>query len=478
MMEIPDNITHITNDSREVRPGSLFLAYPGGVCDGRQYLVEAITKGAAVLMLEARDAEKFLPAGYAVPMIKVENLARQQSAIAAAFYGHPSQHMQVVGVTGTNGKTSVTQFIAQALQALRQPCGVIGTLGNGLYPHLHKGTHTTPDPIQCQRLLSELRQQGAKSVAMEVSSHSLDQRREAAVCFAVAVFTNLTRDHLDYHGSMEAYGQAKQRLFEHEECQTVVINIDDAFGRQLIKQPFIKNKRQCLSYSLQDARATLFVQSVIATDEGFQLQCRVDGQPFAFSLPLVGRFNISNSLATLGALLALGVESADLPQAMQALQPVNGRMQVWRGAGGVTVVVDYAHTPDALSQALGALREHCSGNLWCVFGCGGDRDRGKRAEMAKVAQALADRIVLTNDNPRSESPDQIIADILEGFIEPQTIQIERDRERAIQQAIQQAAASDIILIAGKGHEDYQIIGDNTFAFSDSKVVQQQLQWLK
>lgn len=478
MFAIPPFITDITNDSRQVKPGCLFLALPGEQIDGRHFIAQAIAKGAAAVWYEATDSHAgWLPDCTSVPLVPVTNLAEQQSAIAAQFFANPSASLRVIGVTGTNGKTSITHFIAQALTALRARCGVIGTLGNGLPSHLQAATHTTPDAIQLQRELNRQQGMGIDSVAMEVSSHSLQQGRVNAVAFDVAVFTNLTRDHLDYHGSMEAYGRAKQRLFEMPNLSAAVINGDDVFGQALIRCDAVKRLPHCLTYSLSDANATVSALDIQAQATGYRVIVQVAAQRVSVECALLGRFNISNVLAVFTTLLALGYQPRAIADALSELKAVLGRMQIIKKPGRPAVVVDYAHTPDALRQALLAVREHCAGKLWCVFGCGGDRDRGKRADMGQVAAQYSDHVILTNDNPRTEDATQIIDDIQRGMRGAVPCRVELDRAQAIALAISLAKPDDSILVAGKGHEDYQIIGTKRLSFSDSIVVHEKLQSL-
>lgn len=465
-------VRDVTQDSRLVQPGALFLAYPGETVDGRDFMSQAIAQGASAILYEP-SATFQPPVSSDVPILPVENLSVRCSEIAGQFYDHPSARMQVVGVTGTNGKTSCTQFLAQALHHLGQPCGIVGTLGQGVYPDLRRTTHTTPDAVAVQKQLHQFLEQGARHVAMEVSSHSLVQHRVAVVDFDIAVFTNLSRDHLDYHGDMENYGRAKARLFEMPSIQKAVINVDDPFGRVLAER--FEKKYPVLRYALAAEDADIRVQAVRTLPAGFDVTLSVLGQRKTLTVPLMGRFNLSNVLAVLGSLLQLGVALDVAVCVLAVLQGVPGRMQRFGGSGKPWVIVDYAHTPDALAQALQALRAHCAGRVWCVFGCGGDRDRGKRAQMGAIAAQYSDAVVVTNDNPRSESPDAIAQDILSGMPANVSTQVELDREKAIMHAIGLANPEDIVLVAGKGHEAEQRIGDKTFAFSDSQVVLQQLQ---
>lgn len=446
-------------DSRAVQPGWLFLALPGARSDGRQHITEAVAAGARAVAYEAADGFGCTPG---VPALPVAGLRGRLSAIAGRFYGEPSHQLGVLGVTGTNGKTSVSQMLAQALQLLGEPCGVIGTLGSGMPGQLQAHGMTTPDPLGVQRQLAELLQQGARWVSMEVSSHALDQQRVAAVRMRVGLFTNLSRDHLDYHGDMHSYGEAKARLFTEQPIEAAVINLDDQLGASLPA----RCKVPVIGYSLQQPQAQLFADQLVFDADGIHARVHWQGRSHALHSPLLGRFNLYNLLAVLGGLLAVQqpIETS-LPLLAQVQAPA-GRMQRLGGNGQPLVVVDYAHTPDALHNALAALRAHTRGRLLCVFGCGGERDRGKRPLMAAVAEAGADRVLVTSDNPRGEVAQTIIEEILAGLQQPQRAVVQVDRAQAIRQAILQADAGDVILLAGKGHEDYQEIAGVKYPFSD------------
>ena len=452
-------------DSRRVKPGDLFLALPGMVVDGRDFIGDAVASGAVAIVYETADG--FVLRGTPVPAFGVTDLRRQIGIIADRFYGTPSQRIVVVGVTGTNGKTTCTQLLAQALDQPPRRCAVIGTLGYGFPGALNASIHTTPDAVTVHRLMADFIDQGAAQVAMEVSSHALEQGRVNGVSFDVAVFTNLTRDHLDYHGDMETYGQAKAGLFAVPGLKQAVINHDDAFGRRLLSG--IGAPVRVLSYGLEggDVRA----HEVHPLPDGLLLRVTTPDGDMELRSPLVGRFNAYNLLAVLTTLLVLGVKPEDAAARLACAQAPSGRVERFGGAKGLPlVVVDYAHTPDALEKILLALREHTRGKLWCVFGCGGDRDRGKRPAMGEIAERLADRVVLTDDNPRHEPGDAIITDILGGMrASPEII---RDRRAAIAAAIRGCGEGDIVLIAGKGHEDYQQVGDERLPYSDREVIRE------
>jgi UDP-N-acetylmuramoyl-L-alanyl-D-glutamate--2,6-diaminopimelate ligase len=455
-------ISGITLDSRSVQHGWLFLAVPGARTDGRAYIAGAYSRGAAAAVYEANGFETDARSANA---IGVRALRQHIGAIADRFYGAPSRKLKVVGVTGTNGKTTTTHLLAQVLDRPEARCGLIGTLGSGFPGQLDPSLHTTPDAVSVQRLMAEFVNAGAKTVCMEVSSHALDQARVAGVAFDIAVFTNLTRDHLDYHGDMDAYAAAKARLFDFPHLKAVVINQDDAFGRELIERT--RGRAQVLSFGLRggDVRAL----SVETSPQGLALTVSTPHGETPLRSPLLGRFNAANLLAVLAVLLVAGVPLTEAANALAHAQPVAGRMERFGGSTGQPlVVVDYAHTPDALEKVLQALREHTHGRLVCVFGCGGDRDRGKRPQMGRIAEQLADVVILTNDNPRHEDPTSIINEIASGM--QTTPSAVPDRAQAIRTALSEARAGDIVLVAGKGHEDYQQVGDRRLAYSDRDTV--------
>ena len=462
-------IRELTLDSRHVRAGDLFLAVPGGKLDGRAHIADALQRGAAAVAYEVEGAT-VLPITD-VPLIPVKGLAAQLSDIAGRFYGEPSRHLNLVGVTGTNGKTSVTQLVAQALDLLGQHCGIVGTLGTGFYGALQSGLHTTPNPIAVQATLADLKKAGAKAVAMEVSSHGLDQGRVSALAFDVAVLTNLSRDHLDYHGTMQAYGQAKAKLFAWNDLRCRVINLDDAFGRQLAAQP---QDSRLIGYSLEDSSAYLYCREAHFDDEGVRATLVTPQGEHHLRSTLLGRFNLSNVLAAIGALLGLDYPLDEILRVLPKLEGPVGRMQRLGGGARPLVVVDYAHTPDALEKVLMALRPHAKGRLLCLFGCGGDRDRGKRPLMAATVERLADGVLVTDDNPRSEDPAQIFADIRAGFTAVDNVTFVAGRGVAIAQLIAGASADDVIVLAGKGHEDYQEINGERQPFSDLVEAQRAL----
>ncbi len=462
-------VTGLAIDSRSVRSGDVFLAYPGESVDGRQFIEQAVARGAVAVIAEQGYGRADLP----VPVIQVAQLRDQISAIADRFYDRPSAAMRVIGVTGTNGKTSCTQLLAQALRLLGKPCGVIGTLGNSLTvteQQKNSGSGlTTPDPIALQAQLAQWRDQQVQHVAMEVSSHGLVQARVNGVRFGAAVFTNLTRDHLDFHGSMAEYGAAKARLFDMPDLEFAVINRDDAFGVELIEK--IGERLSVFDYSMHNIDAAIAVRTAEFHAHGVSAQVKTPWGDIALRSHLLGDFNLSNLLAVIGVLGQLQISAADIAALLPQLDPIAGRMQRVAAEADIEVVVDYAHTPDALEHALAAARRHCLGELWCVFGCGGDRDAGKRPLMGELAARLADRVVLTSDNPRSENPQHILDQIAAGIDAANSAKMirEDDRAAAIGFAVRHAQAGDLVLLAGKGHEDYQLIGREIRPFNDVMV---------
>lgn len=470
---VPDGlvVTGLSQDSRGLRPGDAFLAIPGFGTHGLRFAGQARAAGAAAVVYEPPA-----PEGVEVPedAIAVPGLRGRIGAMADRFHGSPSAAMTVVGVTGTNGKTSTVQMLAQAWSLRGRRAGSIGTLGAGLVGAVEPTGFTTPQVSQMHALLAGLRGAGADAVAMEVSSHALDQGRVDAVRFAVGVFTNLTRDHLDYHGDMDAYGAAKARLFRAPGLRAAVVNLDDTHGRALFAQ--LPPGVQAIGASARGRDgARVRARNVVLDAGGIAFELAVGDEVHALRTPLLGRFNVDNMLAVAGVLDALGEAPADIAAALSGLGPVAGRMNRLGGHGQPLVVVDYAHTPDALEQALASLRGHARGRIVCVFGCGGERDRGKRPQMAEIAGRMADAVVVTDDNPRREDGDAIVADILEGFLDRSGVVVERDRRAAIQRAVGEAGPGDIVLIAGKGHEPYQEIDGVRHPFDDAEVARAALE---
>ena len=449
-------IGRLCNDSRQAQPGDLFLAVPGRRTSGERHLEEAVNAGVAAVLI---DASVPAPVGLSVPVLALPDLAARQGIIAARFFGEPSQALTVIGITGTNGKTSVSHFLAQCLPR----CGILGTEGNGFPGRLEPARHTTPDPLVLQSWLARLRGEGARTVAMEVSSHALHQQRTAGVHFDTAVYTNLGHDHLDYHRDLDDYAAAKTGLFASVGLRAAVLNADDAHCDRMAAAlvPGVRTLRY-------GVRAGELRGSADVRPGG--LLIKIDS-PFGqahFASPLLGEFNLYNLLAVLGTLLLADVSFADAIEKLQELTPVPGRMQTLRQPGAPLVVVDYAHNPPALESVLIALRAHlpAGGRLWCVFGCGGERDVAKRPVMGELAVRLADRVVVTDDNPRGEDPAAIAAAILAGMPGSDGVELIRDRAAAIGHAVASAAVRDVVLIAGKGAECYQIVGAQRRPFSD------------
>ena len=477
-------IRRLINDSRAVRPGDTFVAYPGQSRDGREFIPQALARGAASVLWE-RAGFRWNPR-WRAPNLGVRQLRRNAGEIASRVHGRPSARLHVIGVTGTNGKTTCSQWIAQALTRCGRRCAVIGTLGYGVRAPLRPLANTTPDALWLHAQLAEFARRGAQAVAMEVSSIGLDQDRVAGVEFDVALFTNLSRDHLEYHRTMRRYGEAKARLFAWQTLRHAVVNLDDDFGAALargIGRPGL----EVIGYGFTAARgaplARVTGSNLVTSARGVSFDAKTPWGAARVTSPVLGRHNAYNLLGTLAVLLASGVTLRKAVAALSALTPVPGRLQRVGGGPRPLVVVDYAHTPDALEQALTTLRGLLDSNasrltphtsrLICVFGCGGERDRGKRPQMGRVAAALADRVVITSDNPRGEDPRQIIEDIVGGVRRAGGgMAIEPDRRAAILRAVQEARRGDIVLLAGKGHEEYQEIRGARRPFSDAAVARE------
>ncbi|AAP95228.1 UDP-N-acetylmuramoylalanyl-D-glutamate--2,6-diaminopimelate ligase [[Haemophilus] ducreyi] len=479
-------LKQMTLDSRQVTEGDLFIALKGHQCDGRQFIQNAIEQGAAIILAEAESDQDEIEldsqfARYnldrrACKVITVPRLAERLSAIADSFYASPSAKLKLIGITGTNGKTTTAQLLAQWHNLLGGHSAVMGTIGNGLYGQEQEAINTTGSAIEVQQNLARFVEQGADFCAMEVSSHGLAQYRVEALQYDLAIFTNLSRDHLDYHHSIAAYEAAKFRLFNALQTKAQVLNADDQ-----VAQNWLSMLPNAVLVSC-DPNFTSEHQFVKATKVNFSLQGAYiefesswgNGQ---FHSQLSGAFNVTNILLALAGLLTLGYDLAKLVATASQLRSVTGRMQK---VSAITdknrplVLVDYAHTPDALQKALQAARLHTKGKLFCVFGCGGDRDCGKRPLMATIAEELADGVIVTNDNPRTEDQHKIVAEIMQGFAKPDNILVIYDREQAIQHAIKHASSADLILIAGKGHENYQIIGTIKHHFSDQEIASKYL----
>ncbi|MFW6342120.1 MAG: UDP-N-acetylmuramoyl-L-alanyl-D-glutamate--2,6-diaminopimelate ligase [Halothiobacillaceae bacterium] len=471
----------LSDDSRRAGPGDLFFARSGAHVEGFRFVRDAIARGVAAVVVPAHrpDGLDCATPG-ATPVIAVSDVLEVMARAANRFHGDPLGSLRLAGVTGTNGKTSVARFIAGALAEATGAVGKIGTLGVTLMGtsgerQLAKTANTTPGTLALFEALATIRDAGARYAVMEVSSHALTQRRLAGVQLEVGVFTNLSRDHLDYHGDLESYFEAKALMFTHPGLREAVINMDDRHGRILLER--FGDRLSCWAFGLGDRPWEADdAQLVHATDlrysrEGLELAVETGFGRGRIRSPLFGAFNASNLLGALGALLALGMPQEQALQALGRVPSPPGRMQrVPTGPGQPQVIVDYAHTPDALEQVLMALRGHVTGRLYCVFGCGGERDSGKRPVMGAVAERHADRVVVTDDNPRGESGDEIVAQILSGMRVPDAARVQRDRRQAIVSTLTEATADDLILVAGKGHEDYQEIHGERLPFSDCEVV--------
>ena len=477
-------VKRLVTDSRQVKPGDTFLAYPGEAHDGRDYIAQALAGGATSVLWDSRRYE-WNPR-WRVPNLGVTDLRRRAGEIASHVYGHPSARLWMVGVTGTNGKTSCSQWIAQALTRTGRKCAVVGTLGSGFPGGVIKpAANTTPDAAGLHARLAVLERQGARAASIEASSHGLAQHRLAGVEFDVALLTNLTRDHLDYHGTMRSYRAAKARLFAWPSLKWAVLNLDDRFGQELITRP------RCSGLNVVGYGFGRRTASGVARVQGRNLHVGRDGVRFdvaspwgsaSVRSPVIGRFNAANLLASLATLLASDVKLDASIVALARVAAVPGRTERYGGGHHPLVMVDYAHTPDALEKVLLTLREllasrrsHATrrrARLICVFGCGGERDRGKRPLMGRIATRTADRVILTSDNPRGEDPLAIISEILEGVVGD--CAVVPDRAQAVRAAIALARRGDIVLVAGKGHEPYQEIRGVRHRYSDGAVVREAL----
>ena len=461
------DITGISSDSRALQPGDLFLACGGERSHGVDYIAAAVTAGVAAIAWDSATTEA-PHCEVGIPMIAAPGLAQHLGEIANRFYGRPSADMRVVGVTGTNGKTTVAWLIAQCFQSLNQTCAYVGTLGSGIGEIAGAVGMTTPGAIELHGRLARFRDAGATCAAVEVSSHALAQNRVDGVAFDTVLFTNLSRDHLDYHGDMQSYAQTKARLFLECGAKHRIVNLDSEFGTQLAAQC----GQDVIAVSttsdrVADGRPYVFARSTVAKDAGSQVSVSSSWGDGEFTLPLPGDFNIANAVIVLALLLQHGIPMDKACAVLATVSAPPGRMQRVAAEGdSPSVYVDYAHSPAAIEVALRALKAHCKGKLWCVFGCGGERDQGKRPQMARMAELSADRLIVTSDNPRSEDPSAIIADIVSGLAKPESATVIEDRAAAIAWAVREAAADDVVLIAGKGHENYQLLGDKRIDFSD------------
>lgn len=466
-------VMHIALDSREIGEGGVFFALAGTMQHGLKYAEQVRQQGAIAIIYDpAKQGVELAKKYQEIRLIAVDKLSEKLGEIAARFYADPAQHLSIIGVTGTNGKTSCSQFLAQAMES----CAVVGTLGWGEYGNLHSTSNTTPDACTLHRILAQFVTQGLSHVAMEVSSHGLQQGRVNAVKFEGAIFNNLSRDHLDYHSSIEAYFRAKLRLVQWPDLRFVIVNLDDAYAERVIAA--IADQVRVLTYSLKNKThaksASINASNIYYSLAGIECDIDWQGQQARLKVGLLGDFNLQNVLAVLAVLLEKGQPLVTCITAIESVQPVVGRMECFSGrAGSPLVVVDYAHTPDALSHVLSTLRQHCRNNLSVIFGCGGDRDKGKRKEMGTIAERLADQVIVTDDNPRFEDGMAIINDIISDH-KTRKASVVKDRKSAIEQGILGCSELDVVLVAGKGHEDYQDIKGVKYPFSDREIVKELL----
>lgn len=456
----------IAMDSRRVGEGFLFLAVAGASHHGLDFSRQVVAAGAVAIAFDSSSA-KSLPDDLGVPLIPIADLAGKAGKIADRFFGHPSAQLRVLGVTGTNGKSTVAWLLAQCLSQLGTTTAYSGTLGFGVDELQNDDAMTSPDVVETHKRLAGFVAAGAQAAAIEVSSHALDQGRVDAVSFDTTLFTNLSRDHLDYHGDMRTYGEAKSKLFLEHPAERRIINLDSEFGTQLAS----RCREDVITVStnfdrVANGRPYVFVRSVVANESGSEVAIQSSWGEARVDVPLVGDFNVANAVLVFACMLSAGAGLDEACSALSQVSPPPGRMQRVQAAQGPAVYIDYAHTPGAMEVALRAVRAHTRGRLWCVFGCGGERDTGKRALMGRAAERLSDKLVITNDNPRGENPAAIINDICSGLGNVAGATIIEDRAAAIAWAIAEAAPADVIVVAGKGHENYQLIGDKRFDFSD------------
>ena len=464
-------VTGIQLDSRLVNTGDLFIACSGRNHDARNFIDQAIRKGCGAVLAEFTSGMNRLELRANVPIVGVENLSKKVSEVASRFYHHPSSQLKVIGITGTNGKTSCSKFIATTLQKLGYRCGMMGTLGCGFPDALEKTLLTTPDAVFAQWQLAQMVSKDCDHVAMEVSSVGLDQKRVEAIRFDTAVFTNLTRDHLDYHKTMSEYSESKRKLFQWPGLKSAVLNLDDKFSLSLINS--IRKGVEIFTYSVGNKSASVYSEGLTFSKSGYSALVNTPFGCKELSGELLGRFNFSNVLAVIATLISLmarensgRIDVAKIMDGISSLNSADGRMEIVNSPNEITTIVDYAHTPDSLRNALETLKCHSKGEIWCVFGCGGNRDEGKRPIMGEIAELFADHIVITDDNPRDEPGDRIVSQILGGIKKYQNVSIIRNRGEAISYAIASASPADLILIAGKGHETYQEISGRRVLFSD------------
>ncbi len=474
-------VNALVQDSRKIKKGDLFIAHQGFNTHGLLYAQDAVSKGASIVLWDGDivNRDEILDSiSNKVLCIHCANLKQKVGEIASRFYGQPSLSLDMIGVTGTDGKTTISHFIAQCLDAYDVHCGILGTLGNGFINDLHPTGLTTVDALQVQKTLYDIQQAGARHAVMEVSSHGLEQGRVNGVAFTTAVFSNLASDHMDYHKSMANYVEAKRKLFYTPGLKAAVINLDDKYGRELAKEC---RQHVCVwGYSIQDNTRPLaqYADYLVHTTQikpyetGFYLTVQTPKGEGHIDVPVLGRFNVSNALAVLATLLVTQSSFDDAVKSLRNIYPVDGRVEVIAEENKPVVVVDYAHTEQGLSAVCQSIRDHFKGDLWCLFGCGGDRDRSKRPLMAKVAEEYADKIIVTTDNPRHENAQHIIDEVMAGFENRENVEQIIDRRHAIEIAITNAKSGDVVLLAGKGHETSQVVGDVHIAFDDRRVARE------
>ncbi len=473
-------VRDLVSNSADVTPGAAFIALPGIRSSGIDYAIDAVKAGAVAVVYDSSDEYS----RQRVPLLRkqvetcwvgVDELARVNGYIVSRFFGDPGKAMTIIGVTGTDGKSSVTHLLTQALTRLGKACASIGTLGYGIGNDLTPDSLTTPDAVSLQSRLHQFQQQRCEYVVMEVSSHALQQYRVNGCDFDIAVLTNLGRDHLDYHGDLDSYAAAKARLFHDFELSGRVVNADDTLGRKLIEALEADSMVRFSVHDPAQAEAEVRLGACELTARGQNIRALTPLGEVTAVTALIGRFNVENTLACIATLVALGLDRDQVERAIKDLTPIPGRMEMFSRPGMASAVVDFAHTEQALRACLGACREHTRGKLWCVFGCGGDRDQGKRGGMGRAAEELADHVIVTDDNPRFEAPEKIVAEILGGMREPGRACVVHNRQAAIEYALSQAGADDLVVIAGKGHEQEQIVGNERRPFSDRHVVNRIMQ---
>jgi UDP-N-acetylmuramoyl-L-alanyl-D-glutamate--2,6-diaminopimelate ligase len=467
-LDSPDiDVSYLSCNTADVRKDTLFIAFKGLHFDARSVITDVVKNGAVAVIYDDCD-DGFIPPNCGVPCLPCHNLVLCQSKIASIFYDKPSSKLKLIGVTGTNGKSTVTHLVAQWSSLLGVKTGVMGTIGTGFYPNLKPSANTTMQALDLEKELSSLQSDGASAIAMEVSSHGLALKRVEELQFSIAAFTNLSRDHLDFHKTMENYANTKFELFKMVESQNTVINVDDPIGIE-----FYNKLPNALRFSCHhiDGDSVLYAKSIDYVPHGIIVNVAGSYGTAELSVPLIGGFNVQNLLCATGIMLLMGFKLFDLALTAPKLNAVCGRMECFKSKNSPLLIVDYAHTPDGLEKALMAIKEHNFGHVTCICGCGGDRDTGKRPIMAKIACDMADKVIFTNDNPRTEDPSKIIEMMLHGVSDCKNYSVIFDRTEAITKAFKDSKNGDVILIAGKGHEDYQIIGLKKHHYSDRELAQ-------